>query len=379
MLKRSKLPQQKSMTWRAQRANAPVAQAIRSKRVRDSQIKTIQGTDMLYINNDITTAGVIPVNVRIQPSITERLENIATQFQRIRYKNLRITVETGCASTALGTYVAAIIKDPADNIDQMTSLELYTYLVTNAGAKTSKSWQSTTVAQNFGQWMYTDLSVEPRTYSPGRIVVVFDKIPEAGTITVRMDWIVDLKDATTRQSSSHDHPVDPTKSLKPFRGASMRLSAVADKEPGWMRVYYEANSSTWTADLQQYFDLPQLDRSQEYQLQQTHNKTFALRPATDPPTTATLILPKYKLSWEPLNTMDDAGQQTEDDSESCWTWFIELNQSDKDESQYWEAETDMSVNDEYKWISTPSLMTHELKVELAPRTAQLIHAMRGGR
>ena len=164
----------------------------------------LKGCDRIVTVVDASTydAGSAIVSLQITPEIAYRLGATSRTFQRIRYRSLRFRVNAQCATTTAGGYVAGFVKDAGDALPQGTAS--IPYLMSNTGSYTQPWWRSTVhnvrVPQKLFYTEQPDVGADAvREYSPGTFHVLVDSKPsQVCPVTVDLEWVVELHDATYR-------------------------------------------------------------------------------------------------------------------------------------------------------------------------------------
>lgn len=204
----SNKPMARRPARRARRKNAggigsaPVSTAMM---ITGSQSDSAQlrGVDRIAQIDDVSkfTSGQEVVNVLIVPALFARLKTVALAFQKVTYLNLRFRVEPQISTATSGGYVAAFVRDPADEVPKNNTLA---YLTSQQGSKTTKWWAESVVTTSLTKRVYyTSDGVEIREYSPGRFVLAVDgKATQTGNLTVFCEWSVTLSSASLENPKS---------------------------------------------------------------------------------------------------------------------------------------------------------------------------------
>lgn len=188
------------------RSVAPVAKA-NALRTTSSNSILLRGCDRIVTVVDASTydAGSAIVSIPITPDIAYRLGSTARTFQRIKYRSLKFRVNAQCATTTAGGYVAGFVKDAADVLP--TGTASVPYLMSNTGSFTQPWWKSTVHNVKVPQKLfYTEAPTRGadavREYCPGQFHVLVDSKPsQICPVTVDLEWVVELHDATFRKES----------------------------------------------------------------------------------------------------------------------------------------------------------------------------------
>lgn len=175
-----------------QASAAPVAvgSLIRSQA---TEMIRLSGVDRVYNGTLYTT--LRPQTLLFESLITagsfRRLATVAKAYQRIRFTQLRFSVEPQMPTSTAGGYVAAFVRDAADELHDIDSV------TATQGSVTTKWWQGSTVSAPLPKrLLYTSTSKEVREYSPGKLVVWNDGPPtQNGSLTVFCHWSVELSEA----------------------------------------------------------------------------------------------------------------------------------------------------------------------------------------
>lgn len=230
---------------------APVnTPALKASSKPSSDVMRMGGSDLVISlpKGDYKRVQVI-VDLELVPSLVSRLEHAASTFQRIRYRKLVFTVETFTSSAMAGGYIAAFIKDAADEVDQDQILEA-AYCQQTKVAK--KAWENARFAVSPPpEWYYIALEKgqgDPRLISPGRVVVVCTADwSQPADVNIQLDWQVELSMATLQPQSVEIKP--PT--IKPGK----MLGILGDHQ-GLRWLGHENADEGWDAKTGFDFDFP---------------------------------------------------------------------------------------------------------------------------
>lgn len=181
----------KSSTLR--RNDAAVAEAS-SVRTQQADSARMTGTDLIHsyeIRIGDLPAGTVVASELITPGSFRRLARVASAYQRIHYTRLRFRVVPQLPTTSGGGYVAGFVRDPADEVPDVSSL------LSQTGAVATKWWQSCDVLTlPDSRLYYTSEGSELREFSPGRFMVISNGTCTAnGSVVVYADWDVRLSGA----------------------------------------------------------------------------------------------------------------------------------------------------------------------------------------
>lgn len=160
----------------------------------------IRGSDRLAKIPDIRGLGENSIGLAtlISAESFQRLEKVASAYQRILFKKLSFRVVPMAPTNVSGGYVAAFVADPNDNVSN--SSNALARLISQHGAKVTKAWESCTVnARNTHDLLYTSIprNGDARLYSPGQFVLGIDSritspTNQAVPVSIYADWSVEL-------------------------------------------------------------------------------------------------------------------------------------------------------------------------------------------
>jgi hypothetical protein len=156
-----------------------------------SDVASLSGVDRLFHVPDVKDYqdGKLVCDILIEPSAFDRLDVVASAFQRIVYKSLRFKVVTQINTLTSGGYVCAFVRDPSDVMDN-GSLNRLTSM---RGSVTTKWYQSAIISANSPTSYFTSSGVEIREFSPGRFVLMADgAATQSGSLTIFVEWAVQL-------------------------------------------------------------------------------------------------------------------------------------------------------------------------------------------
>jgi len=197
-----------NLTSFAYQTNAPVSTSAAFRHNNSSGSARICGTDeMAYASATNYTRGQIIINEVLDVNTLPRLEQIGHGFQRVRWHRLKFTVTPYNSTTAGGGYVAAFVKDASDVPPEDGSV--INWVLAQEGSVTAKWWESSTVAATVPQQLlYTSESVEARSYSPGRFVVVaIAPSTSVGGVSVICDYEVSFSEPALESVKSTVAPI----------------------------------------------------------------------------------------------------------------------------------------------------------------------------
>lgn len=166
-----------------------------------THVTTLKGCDNLEImatsvNQDFPL-GTTVLQGMVTAHSSSRLANLSSAFQRIRWNNIKFTIEGAYPTTAGGGYVACFVRDPND-VPHKGDLPPVRWAMGQDHSADAKWYDS--VVLNVGRspdLHYTTDIGEARTFSPGTLYVISKGGPaQVGSITVNMHWDVTLSEPT---------------------------------------------------------------------------------------------------------------------------------------------------------------------------------------
>lgn len=181
--------------------SAPVSTAVHLAS-RNTQALHLRGTDRYGHISDLSTygEGEVVFDLPLIPTGVPRLRNLASTYQRVRWKKLTIRFEPLVPTMAVGGYVCGFIPDADDSL--LETKNPLDRLMAHPGSKLAKIWQSSTVTHRCApDLLYTSPpgKGEARLYSPGRVALVIDsKVgvakDVAAPLSIYLDWEVELSE-----------------------------------------------------------------------------------------------------------------------------------------------------------------------------------------
>lgn len=186
------------------RSDAPVARAFQLTQKSTGRTR-MSGMDRLLHIPDVSALGEgsIPVLIHFGPDHLPRLKTLSNAFKRIRYLHLEFIVEPQISTASSGGYVASFIRDTADLPTGTLGLSM---LTSSTGSRTTKWWESVTVAAGKLPDLYytqTELS-ELRWSSPGIFALGVDgKCNTPGSpLTVYCRYTVEMSEPALEAAGS---------------------------------------------------------------------------------------------------------------------------------------------------------------------------------
>ncbi len=208
----------------------PVATNTRSQPRQSTASTRVKGCDLLELTEtaagQVYKLGTPVVRGMVTAEASARLSTLSRAFQRIKWHNLRFTVEGAYSTASGGGYIACFVRDPTDQPPK-DPLEVVRWAMAQQHSADSKWYES--VGLNVGQspdLLYTSVSDTPRLYSPGTLYIVSKGGPaQVGSLTVSFHWDITLSEPTI-----DSNPV--TDSLKmPLDCGFLWLAATAEGMP----------------------------------------------------------------------------------------------------------------------------------------------------
>lgn len=179
----------------------PVATNTRSQPRQSTASTRVKGCDLLELTETVAgqvyKLGTSVVNGMVTAEASARLSTLSRAFQRIKWHNLRFTVEGAYSTASGGGYIACFVRDPTDKPPK-DPLEVVRWAMAQQHSADSKWYES--VGLNVGQspdLLYTSVSDTPRLYSPGILYIVSKGGPaQVGSLTVSFHWDITLSEPT---------------------------------------------------------------------------------------------------------------------------------------------------------------------------------------
>lgn len=222
-------------------AGAPISTRV-EVRTRETDSATVSGQDRLLHVADIKnrTHGSIIVSEMVTPASFVRLSKIASAWQRVVWVELMFRVVTQITSAVSGGYVAAFVRDPADDGPAVAGENSLIWLTSQQGAVASKWWQSSNLRIPLEKRSYyTSVGVDVRDYSPGRFVLAVDGVAnQSGSVTVYAHWRVRLTEGSLEVPSETTSPVTSITDVGNINGKK-GLYALASSSAKWSSMFSE--------------------------------------------------------------------------------------------------------------------------------------------
>lgn len=202
----------KAKTAKVGRADAPAAQATRSRPSPNVGTVCMPGSSTLSVLTGQFTNGQVLASKVLHPSTIETLAAQADVFQQYRFKSIRALITTDAASTNTGMLVAGFIRDPADEVP---SGEAAIQIVdAQPGSQRFKIWQSGSVRTASTRWLYTSDSTDTRLSSELQFVLVHrGKSNAECTVEVKLEYVVEFKQRTLVPAVEEEIEMQPV--IKP--------------------------------------------------------------------------------------------------------------------------------------------------------------------
>lgn len=168
---------------------------------------------LIIDTNNPELDNTILARIPVLPTLSERLGELASAFQEIKYESLKMVVNAGGPTAVSGIYVAGFVADAVDDLKPTGNQRYADVLIPNKGS-VSKKWFEDVTIPMYGQngWFYT--SEDPtrvaagtgpgRLSSPGSFFVVCDIAPDQrAPITIDLEWDVRFRNPTINQVVSN--------------------------------------------------------------------------------------------------------------------------------------------------------------------------------
>lgn len=162
---------------------------------------TQRGSDILDILSMDSTAnyplGTTIMSGVVTASSSARLSTLAEAFQRIRWNNIRFTIEGAFPTTCGGGYIACFVRDPTD-VPPTDPQRAIRWAMAQQQSVDSKWYDSTgVVVGRTPDLLYTSMGDGLRFSSPGTFYIISKGGPaQVGAITVKFYWDVTLSEPT---------------------------------------------------------------------------------------------------------------------------------------------------------------------------------------
>jgi hypothetical protein len=173
---------------------------------RQATISTrIKGCDNLDIRStaaaDHFDLGAVVLNGSLTAKSSVRLASLSGAYQRIKWHNLKFTIEGAYPTLAGGGYICCFVRDATD-LPPSDPLERVRWAMAQQHSADAKWYDS--VALNVGahpDLQYTSTGDGLRFSSPGTFYVISKGGPaQVGTLTINFHWDVTLSEPTTESS-----------------------------------------------------------------------------------------------------------------------------------------------------------------------------------
>lgn len=179
----------------------PAATLTRTQPRQSTTSTTQRGSDVLDIlSMDSSTnypLGSVIMSGVLTASSSARLATLAEAFQRIRWNNIRFTIEGAFPTTCGGGYIACFVRDPTD-VPPTDPQRAIRWAMAQQQSVDSKWYDSTGVmVGRTPDLLYTSIGDGLRFSSPGTFYIISKGGPaQVGAITVKFYWDVTLSEPT---------------------------------------------------------------------------------------------------------------------------------------------------------------------------------------
>lgn len=168
----------------------------------------IRGSDTVTLIKDVATigteAGDVLIDLRLVPSISNRLAIHSTCYNEIFYHSLKARINGQASSLTVGSIIMAFCSDPADEVP--SGVEAIAWARSQQCNVSGKYWEtieltiphSQLIGPNGGSFKNNaGTSTAPRTYSPGFLaVIVVSPANQATPLELQLEWDVTLRNPT---------------------------------------------------------------------------------------------------------------------------------------------------------------------------------------